>query len=56
MVYDLWRIKKTEHRHSVRMQKNKLLNLCILLFDIECEVGSVGITEVKFFNASAACM
>ena len=55
-MYDLWRIKKTEHRHSFKMNINKLLNLCILLFDIECEVDSVGITEVKFFNASAACM
>ena len=55
MVYDLWRIKKTEHRHSFKKQINILLNTCILLFDVECEVDS-GITEVKFSNASVACM
>jgi hypothetical protein len=55
-MFDLWRIKKTEHRHSFKKQINKLLNSCILLFDVECEVDSVGITEVKFFNTGVACI
>ena len=55
-MYDLWRIKKTEHRHSFKMNINKLLNLCISLPDVECEVDSVGITDVIFFNASVTCM
>ena len=55
VMYD-WRIKKTEHRHSFKVNINKLLDLCILLFNVECEVDSVGITEVEVFNASVACM